>query len=150
MITISGAMGRGIELAVCSLIPLMMLGGTPATAENGGNTPADASALIDLVTRPGPPGRATQGHFENNVGCVSAKLDVWFMRGRHTHQLFTLDPEQDQPRSRPLGDRTPSPRPAHEGDAAKPSYHDVMDADGTTIFVGREGCRIRIRIDRAE
>jgi hypothetical protein len=37
-----------------------------------------------------------------------------------------------------------------EGDKANPTTQQIMDADSTTILVGREGCRYRIRIERAE
>jgi hypothetical protein len=40
-----------------------------------------------LVER--PLGWVAKHFYRDNAGCVSAKLDVWFWRGRYTHQLFT-------------------------------------------------------------
>jgi hypothetical protein len=37
-----------------------------------------------------------------------------------------------------------------EGDKANPATRQIMDADSTTIVVGREGCRYRIRIERVD
>jgi hypothetical protein len=140
----------GLWLTGCILMSSATFGATPVAAEDAAKTSGGASTLVEVMTRPGPPGRLSKGYFDNNPGCVSAKLDIWFARGRHTHQLFTLGIEQDHASSSPPGERTPSARPTGGGDGTNPAYRDVMDADGTTIFVGREGCRIRIRIDRAE
>jgi hypothetical protein len=138
MIATTRGMRGAARLAGWLLIPLTMLGTTPAATEDNDKASTDAGALVEVMTLPGPPSRVTSGHFENNPGCARAKLDIWIARGRHSHLIFTP------------GESTPGSRQAGERDTANRPVQEIMDADGTTIFVGHEGCRIRIRIDRAE
>jgi hypothetical protein len=105
---------------------------TAALAEDAGKPSGAAIPLEEVVTRPGPPARMSVGYFDDNPGCVSAKLDIWLARGRHTHQLFT-----------------PGDRSSGDAQTDEPTRQS-MSAGDTTIIVGREGCRIRIRIDRAD
>jgi hypothetical protein len=70
--------------------------------------------------------RSIERLFSDNPGCARAKLDVWFERGRHTYTMFM----------------------AGEGPAQRADMH--ADSDGTTILLGTEGCRHRIRIERAD
>jgi hypothetical protein len=124
---------------------------TAATAEGGAHTSSDANALVEVMTVPGPPARLSKGYFANNPGCVSAKLDIWFARGRHSHQVFTMHAEHAPSPSQSPGETTLRSRPAGDGDnKTNPAFYDVMDADGTTIFIGGDGCRFRVRIDKAE
>jgi hypothetical protein len=98
---------------------------------------------VEAMARPGPPGLMGRGYFADNPDCVRAKLDIWLARGRHMHQLFT-------PRAEPDPALPPPDQGAPVAAARNSPVQTVMDENGTTILVGREGCRIRIRIDRAE
>jgi hypothetical protein len=93
-------------------------------------------AMLVLVTSPvsaqdgdvqhAPPLRVTSGLYQNNPACPTAKLDLWFDRGRYTHTLFMLEPVPEQ-------------------------HHDwSTDESGTVVLIGGDGCRIRIRIERAD
>jgi hypothetical protein len=130
--TIPGLCGLGRWLSVCGLWCATAVCATVALADDAGKPSGAASPLEDVVTRPGPPARMSVGHFDDNPGCVNAKLDIWLARGRHTHQLFTP------------GDRSGSDAQTDE------PIREGMSAGDTTIIVGRKGCRIRIRIDRAD
>jgi len=140
----------GVRLAACLLVSASLLGATSGTAEDGAKGLADPTALVEAVTRPGPPARLSKGYFDNNPGCVSAKLDIWFERGRHSHQLFAVRADESSGPPSPF-DATTSKAPQPEGsDKSNPAFLDSMDAQGTTIFVGGDGCRFRVRIERAE
>jgi len=131
-------------LLVCS----MPLGATPAAAQ----APAEPLAGA-LVERPEPLGWMTKRFFKDNTDCVDAKLDLWFWRGRYTHQLFTArsSGEHDRLGPRPAAsEQAPSSMSTWEGDKANPATQQFMDADSTTVLIGREGCRYRIRIERVE
>jgi hypothetical protein len=135
--------GVGLWLIGCLLMAPMALGITPAASEDG-------APLVEVMTVPGPPARLSKGYFANNPGCVSAKLDIWFARGRHSHQVFTMHAEQAPSPPQSPGETTPRSQAATDGDKTNPAFNDVMDADVTTIFVGADGCRFRVRIDKAE
>jgi hypothetical protein len=135
-----------VRLAGCLLIPVIVLAATSAGAQNGTQASRDAGALVEVLTQPGPPGRVSQGYFEDNPGCINAKLDIWFARGRHTHQAFM--PRTQPAFTQPEG--APGSKQTREGDTANAPIEAIMNENGTTIIVGREGCRIRVRIDRAE
>jgi hypothetical protein len=139
MIAIGSAVRRvGLWPLLCSVI----FSTTPAASEDGAKALTHSGALIEVMAQPGPPGLMGRGYFADNPGCVRAKLDIWLARGRHTHQLF-------MPRAEP--DSAPLPAPPDQATATRdPPVQTVMDENGTTILVGSEGCRIRIRIDRAE
>jgi hypothetical protein len=135
--------GAGPSLIGCLFIASVALGTTAAISE-------DSAPLVEVMTVPGPPARLSKGYFANNPGCVSAKLDIWFARGRHSHQVFTMHAEQAPGPPQSPGETTPRSRAATDSDKTNPAFNDVMDADGTTIFVGADGCRFRVRIDKAE
>jgi hypothetical protein len=61
----------------------------------------------------------------NGINCAWAKFDVWFERGRYTYSLFT-------------------------GASSRVGSEDTNDNNGTMIVVGGEGCRYRIRIEKAD
>jgi hypothetical protein len=104
------------------------------------------------MVRPEPLEWMTKRFFRDNPGCVSAKLDIWFWRGRYTHQLFTAHSGglHDAGASPAPGTPAASSQQAVEGDKGNPTTRQLMDADSTTVVVGREGCRYRIRIERVE
>jgi hypothetical protein len=79
-----------------------------------------------LIVPQGPPPRITQHLFNDNSACSNAKLDVWFERGRHTFSVFMV------------------------GDGLAQRADSRPDPDGTTILLGNEGCRYRIRIEKAD
>src|SRR5262252_2988764 len=83
--TIPGLCGLGRWLSVCGLWCATAVCATVALADDAGKPSGAASPLEDVVTRPGPPARMSVGHFDDNPGCVNAKLDIWLARGRHTH-----------------------------------------------------------------
>jgi hypothetical protein len=131
------------SLVVWSAMPAA----APAATQEGITPPGGA-----LVERPGPFGSVTKRFFKDNPDCVSAKLDAWIWRGRYTHQLVTArSGVESAPGMRPgPGESAPSTQQTWEGDKANPATRQIMDADSTTILVGREGCRYRIRIERAD
>jgi hypothetical protein len=143
---VSRAAGR--RLAGCLLATSMALGAIPATAEGGTETSTDATLPEQVMVRPEPLEWVTKRFFRDNPGCVSAKLDIWFWHGRYTHQLFTAHSGAGAS-SAP---RNPAPSSQHavEGDKGNPTTRQLMDADSTTVVVGREGCQYRIRIERVE
>lgn len=118
-----------LRLAPSGLTLAALLGASLAAAEDRAKAPADA--LEEVMTRPGPPARIVRGAFNNNPGCINAKLDLWIGRGRYSHHLFTGEQRWDDEKQ-------------------NPSTQVIMDEGITTLLVGRDGCRIRIRIDRAE
>lgn len=143
---------RGVSLCLigCLFVASIALGTTPVASEGDVNTSTDTNALVEVMTEAGTPARLSKGYFANNPGCVSAKLDIWFARGHHSHQLFTMRAEEaSMPAQSPAG-AAPQPRQAGEGEKTNPAFYDVMDADGTTIFIGGDGCQFRVRIDKAE
>jgi hypothetical protein len=95
MIT-SGCAMHGVcpWLIGCLFMSWTTLGTTAAASEDGTHRSTDANSLVEVMTVPGPPARLSKGYFANNPGCVSAKLDIWFARGRHSHQVFTMHAEQ--------------------------------------------------------
>jgi hypothetical protein len=151
MITSKHAM-RGVSLWLigCLFAAPMVLRTTPAASEGSANTSTDTNALVEVMTEAGAPTRLSKGYFANNSGCVSAKLDIWFTRGRHSHHLFTVHAEETPGAPQSPGEPARRSRQAGEGDKTNPAFYDVMDADGTTIFIGGDGCRFRVRIDKAE
>ena len=127
--------------------------GAPVTAaDNSAETSIDAVLPEDVMMRPGPLKSTTKRFFRDNPDCVNAKLDIWFWGGRYTHQLFTARSDVEHGFGhRPAPRETaPSSQQVWEGDKADPATRQIMDADSTTVLVGREGCRYRIRIERAE
>jgi hypothetical protein len=44
----------------------------------------------------------------------------------------------------------PSTLDLWEAEKLDPTSRQIMDADSTTVLVGREGCRYRVRIERVE
>lgn len=142
-----GWRAAGLWLAGCLLMWPAMLTAPPAATQEGIAPPGGA-----LVQGPEPFGWVTKRFFKDNPDCVSAKLDVWIWRGRYTHQLFTARSGMNHdPGVRPApGESAPSSQQTWEGDKANPTTRQLVDADSTTILVGREGCRYRIRIERAE
>ena len=131
----------GLWLLLCSA----MFGTTPGSGEDRAQRSNDASAFVEAMARPGPPGLMGRGYFADNPGCVRAKLDIWLAHGRHTHQLF-------MPRAEPGSASLPAPpdQGAPATATRDPPVQTVKDETGTTILVGGEDCQIRIRIDRAE
>lgn len=121
--------GVFIRLVECLLVSASVLATNSADAQLDARSPSQV--LMEVETRPGPPGWLRKGMFANGPGCVSAKLDVWFERGSHVQQLFMPDATADDARQ-------------------EPAIQVMTDGDMTTIFVGRSGCRFRIRIDKAE
>src|SRR5262245_12545358 len=87
--------------------------------------------LDEVVASPGPTARISRGVFADNPGCINAKLDLWTGYGRYSYQLFTG--------GQTWGD-----------EKTNPATQMMLDGDVTTILIGRAGCRLRIRIDRAE
>jgi len=142
--------GIGARLAGCLLVSVTLFSATSTTAQESAKASAGATALVETITLPGPPSRLSKGYFDNNPGCVSAKLDIWFERGRHSHQLFTVRADEASGPPSPFGERTSNARQAGEGDKINSAFLDSMYAQGTTIFVGGDGCRFRVRIERAE
>jgi hypothetical protein len=125
------AIGRALQGVsygwVGGLLLSALLGAAPAVAEDRAKAPVDT--LEEVMTRPGPPARITRGAFTDNPGCINAKLDLWIGRGRYSPQLFTGQGADEK---------------------QNPSTQVIMDDGMTTLLVGREGCRIRIRIDGGE
>jgi hypothetical protein len=121
----------GRRLALCLVysfaLPTLQLLAQEAPNEAPKTLPG---ALHEVVVSPAPR-RISRGAFEDNPGCINAKLDLWTGRGRYSYQLFTGGKTWDDERVNP------------------PTQVTVAD-DTTTIFIGRDGCRLRIRIDRAE
>jgi hypothetical protein len=148
----NGSSGARRCLAGCLLVSSLMLGATPAAAEARAETSTDATLPEEVTMRPGPLEWMTKRFFHDNPACVSAKLDVWFWHGRYTHQLLTARSgvEHDFGVRPAPGERAPSSQQAWEGDKGNPATRQIMDADSTTVLVGREGCRYRIRIERVE
>jgi hypothetical protein len=111
---------------------LLLTAVTPATVASDNDSNADpqvpAQGVPTRILRlpDGPPMRAVERLFSDNPGCARVKLDVWFERGRHTYTVFM----------------------AGDGPAQRADLH--SDSEGTTILLGNEGCRHRIRIDRAD
>ena len=87
-------------------------------------------ALHEVVVSPGPR-QISRGAFYDNPGCINAKLDLWTGHGRYSYQLFTGGKAWDDAK-------------------VNPATSTLFDDGMTTIYIGREGCRLRIRIDRAE
>jgi hypothetical protein len=120
------------SLSALLLAAALLTAVTPATVadDNAGTlrleAPADDAPQRVLSIPGGPPSRIIQRLFGDNPGCSHAKLDVWFERGRHTYTLFMTE----------------------DGSAQHADMR--SDSDGTTILLGSEGCRHRIRIERAE
>jgi hypothetical protein len=147
-----GSCGAGRWFARCLLVSSIMLGATAAAAEGAPQTSTDAILPEEVMTRPGPFDWAIKRFYYDSPGCVSAKLDIWFWGGRYTHQLFTARSGVEHGFGyRPaLRETSPSSQQALEGEKANPATRQILDADSTTVLVGREGCRYRIRIERAE
>jgi hypothetical protein len=139
-------------LVGCLLAGSMTLGAAAAAADNSAETSTDAVFPEDVMMRPGPLASATKRFFRDNPDCVNAKLDIWFWGGRYTHQLFTARSGVEHGFGYRAAPRqtVPSSQQVWEGDRANPASRQIIDADSTTVLVGREGCRYRIRIERAE
>jgi len=138
----------GLWLAGCCVASLAVFG---VAAQDGAEALTDATPLPEAIMRPGPLEWMVRRFYRDSSDCVSAKLDVWFGNGRYSHQLFTArsDPNvQVGPRPRP-GERAPMSQETWEGDWKNPATRQSLDADTTTILVGRAGCRYRVRIERA-
>ena len=138
--------GHWVTLLI--LVWSMPLAVTRSTAQESGGRLAGA-----LVERPEPLGWMAKRFFQDNPDCVSAKVDLWFWRGRYAHQLFTArsDGEHDRIGTRPAEvERALNSLSTWEGDKANPATQQIMDKDSTTVLIGREGCRYRIRIERVE
>jgi hypothetical protein len=73
-----------------------------------------------------PPMRLTGGLYKNNPSCATAKLDLWFEGGRYSKTLFMMG--------------------AGPGQDSKW----MTDESGMVLHIGDYGCRIRIRIERAD
>ena len=146
----TGSRAAGRWLAGCLLASSMTLGAVPTAAESNTETSIDATLLEQVMMRPEPLEWMTKRFFRDNPGCVSAKLDIWFWRGHYTHQLFTAHSGgmHDLGTSPAPGEPSPKSQQALEGDKDNPTTRQLMDADSTTVVVGREGCRYRIRIER--
>lgn len=108
----------------------------------------DAPGPIDVVTRPAPLERMIKRFYRDSPDCVSAKLDIWFAGGRYAHQLFTSRGLDDRAGGTAVG--VPRTQETWEGDSKNPATRQILDADSTTIIVGRAGCRYRVRIERGE
>lgn len=121
-------------------------------AEDGTKALMDEKPLFDAHIQAPPLEPIIKRFYRNNEDCVSAKIDLWFWRGRYAHQLFTTHSRvPDRVASSPARtDGTPSSTETWEGDQDNPVTRQTVDADRTTILVGREGCRYRIRIERAQ
>ena len=129
----------------CRALFALMLATIPTHAEDG---PPLAGALVEQ-----PLGWVAKHFYRDNAGCVSAKLDVWFWHGRYTHQLFTQGSSAQREITGPrpaAGESAPRTLDLWEGEKLDPTSRQIMDSDSTTVLVGREGCRYRVRIERVD
>lgn len=139
----------GVWLAGCCVVPSAVVG---ALAQDGDRTLTDANPTLEVMMRSGPLEWMIRRFYRDSPDCVSAKLDVWFRNGRYSHQVFTArsDPNGELTSRMPPGRQAPISQEMWEGDRKNPAMRQVIDADTTTIFVGHEGCRYRVRIERAD
>jgi len=80
------------------------------------------------VDTPGAPPQATRlrGFYDPNADCVRANVDIWFAQGMVSYTVFPA------PAGEPATDR-----------------ETTDDDNGTTLPIGNQGCRYRVRIERA-
>src|SRR5260370_2279503 len=87
----------GRKMAISLVWSAVAVCATAALAADADKPSGAASAIEEVVTRPGPPARTSAGYFDDNPACVSAKLDVWFQHPLHMHHLFIPPPHQISP-----------------------------------------------------
>ena len=111
----------GVPCALAVMLGVQLVG--PAGAKDPEGWPVAVS--------PAPPGarvHVPQGMFSHslhapNPGCAAAKLDVWFNHGRYMVSVLV---------------------------AGEQGSNATGDQDGTVLIIGGEGCRYRVRIERAD
>ena len=88
------------------------------------------------MMQPEPLEWMTKRFFRDNPGCINAKLDIWFWRGRYTHQLFTARSGAERGLAgRPASsDNAPTTQHAWEGGQDNPTTRQMVDADSTTVL----------------
>jgi hypothetical protein len=132
------------RLAGCCLVVAAVIS---AAAQERAGTVTDATPPIDAIMRPRPLDPIVRRFYRNNPDCVSAKVDIWFGAGGYSHQLFT---SKGLDRGADVSGQTPTTQETWEGEARNPETRQILDADSTTITVGRTGCRYRVRIERVD
>ena len=114
-----------LVFAVAAL-PLVVALVTAAEVESTAKPESSAEATVTLRFPKWPPMRVTKHLYQDNSGCATAKFDMWLQRGGYAYSLFMFE-------------SGPSERADHS-----------TDENGTTVIIGGEGCRYRVRIDRAD
>jgi len=112
---------------VAAVSALAVLVGPVMAAQDDNTVQPDSPAegAMTMKFPKWPPMRLTKYLYQDNAACPTAKLDMWLQEGAYMYSLFLMGTEHSE-------------RADHR-----------TDDNGTTLMIGGEGCRYRVRIERA-
>jgi hypothetical protein len=120
------ARSRLSPVIAVAVLPLVVVLVTAAEVAKTAKLSSSAEATATLKFSVWPPMRVTKHLYQDNSGCATAKFDMWLQRGAYSYSLFMF-----------------------ESGSSERADHST-DENGTTVIIGGEGCRYRVRIDRAD